>query len=120
LSAVGTDTSAHFPLEPAGRVGDQDHTGRKARRVHARHNGCNACSDFTATVSVTKNVLTTGRVPICGTKGVYTRKASAKTLTLQTKADKNCPARAILMTGVLRKKVHFSSAGVPTLRFAPR
>jgi len=64
---------------------------------------CNANSDFTATVSVTKNVLTIGSVPICATKGAYTWKASTTTLTLQAKADKSCAARALLLTGVWRK-----------------
>jgi len=64
---------------------------------------CNAYSDFTATVSVVRNVLTIGRVPICGTTGIYTWKASAKTLTLQAKTDQNCPSRAMLLTGVWRR-----------------
>ena len=65
---------------------------------------CNASSDFTATVSVVGNHLTVGPVPVCATKGVYTWKASRNTLTLHATADKSCAPRALLFTGVWKRK----------------
>lgn len=65
--------------------------------------GCGAYADFTATVSVAGSRLTIGSVPICATKGVYTWKATASTLTLHATADKSCSPRALLFTGVWKK-----------------
>jgi hypothetical protein len=65
---------------------------------------CDSSSDFTATVSVVGKHLTVGPVPVCTTKGVYTWKASRTTLTLQATADKSCAPRALLFTGVWKRK----------------
>jgi hypothetical protein len=65
---------------------------------------CGAYADFTATVSVTGNRLTIGRVPVCATKGVYSWRASGNSLTLHATADKACSARALLFTGVWKRK----------------
>jgi len=65
---------------------------------------CGAYSDFTATVSVAGSRLTIGPLPLCATKGVYTWRAGASTLTLRATADKRCSARALLFTGVWRRK----------------
>jgi hypothetical protein len=65
---------------------------------------CGAYSDIPATVSVAGSHLTIGPLPLCATKGVYTWKAGASTLTLRVTADKRCSARALLFTGVWRRK----------------
>jgi hypothetical protein len=65
---------------------------------------CGAFSDFTAHVAVVGGNLTIGSVPVCATKGVYTWKAAANTLTLAVTADKSCSARTLLFTGVWKKK----------------
>ena len=64
---------------------------------------CGASSDFTAHISVAGSHLTIGSVPLCATKGVYTWKAAAKTLTLAAAADKSCSPRTLLFTGVWKK-----------------
>jgi hypothetical protein len=64
---------------------------------------CGAYSDFTADISVAGSHLTIGLVPVCATKGVYTWKAAAKTLTLAATADKSCSPRALLFTGAWKK-----------------
>ena len=64
---------------------------------------CGIYSDFTATVSVVGSRLTIGSVPICATKGVYTWKAAASSLTLHAASDKSCRPRALLFTGVWKK-----------------
>jgi len=79
----------------------------KAGRLAAYTPGstkCDADSDFTATVSVAGSHLTIGPVPVCGTKGLYSWKASGNTLTLQAVAEKSCAPRRLLFTGVWRKK----------------
>ena len=63
---------------------------------------CSAQADFTGTLSVTGSHLTIGPLPVCPTKGVYTWKASAASLTLQASSDK-CASRKLLFTGVWKK-----------------
>jgi hypothetical protein len=65
---------------------------------------CDERPDFTATISGSGNHLTIGSVPVCGTKGVYTWKVAANTVTLQATADKNCSPRRLLFTGVWKKR----------------
>ena len=64
---------------------------------------CGAYHDFTATISVAGSHLTIGSAPVCATKGVYTWKAAASTLTLHATADKSCSARTLVFTGVWKK-----------------
>jgi hypothetical protein len=64
---------------------------------------CGAVPDFTATISVAGSHLTIGSVPVCTSKGVYTWKAVAKSLTLQAIAEKSCAPRRLLFTGVWKK-----------------
>ncbi len=64
---------------------------------------CGDFSDFTAHISVAGSHLTIGSVPLCATKGAYTWKAAASTLTLAATADKSCSARTLLFTGVWKK-----------------
>jgi hypothetical protein len=65
--------------------------------------GCGAYPDFTATISVSGSHLTIGSLPVCGTKGVYTWKATVSTITLQATADKSCSPRRLLFSGVWKK-----------------
>jgi hypothetical protein len=79
----------------------------KAGKLAAYTPGSTKCDgdfDFTATVSVAGSHLTIGPVPVCGTKGLYTWKASGKRLTLRAVAEKSCAARRLLFTGVWKKK----------------
>ena len=64
---------------------------------------CGADVDFTATIAVAGSHLTIGSVPICATKGVYTWKAAARTLTLHAIADKGCSPRTLLFGGVWKR-----------------
>jgi hypothetical protein len=65
---------------------------------------CGAYYDFTATVSVAGGHLTIGSLPLCASRGVYTWRTAASTLTLRATADKKCSSRALLFSGVWRKK----------------
>jgi len=64
---------------------------------------CNAAWDFTSHVSVRAGRLTIGHVPICANNGVYTVKAAATSLKLQTVSDAGCPARAGLLAGTWKR-----------------
>jgi hypothetical protein len=65
---------------------------------------CDSYSDFTSHVSINSGRLTIGHVPICASNGVYALKASPKSFTLHTVADKACPARAALLAGIWKRK----------------
>ena len=65
---------------------------------------CSGFVDFTTTLSVATGRLTIGTVPVCASKGVYSWKVSGRLLTLRALADKKCPPRLGLFTGVWKRK----------------
>ncbi len=100
--------SRHVPALPVG-------TSAGVWLVRIKSNGafaaytpgstrCNGSSDFISHVSVRSGRLTIGHVPICGSNGVYTVKASQNSFTLHRVSDKACPARVSLLAGVWKRK----------------
>lgn len=65
---------------------------------------CRSCvPDLTTRFSVSGARLTVAAVPVCATKGVYGWKASGRALTLTLIADRGCPPREALFTGVWKR-----------------
>lgn len=98
----------HVPLltvgTPAGLWLMKITTGGKLAAYTPGTASCGGIPDFTANITVAGSRLTIGPIKICGTRGVYTWKATASTLTLHATADKGCPPRAALFTAVWKKK----------------